>query len=161
MGKEIERKFLINEAEWNNLEKPTGKHLRQGYLLSDPNKTIRVRITDDGAWMTIKGKSVGATRLEYEYEIPIADANELLNNFAESELEKMRYNIHYERKIWEVDVFFGDNHGLIVAEIELQSEDEHFKKPIWVTEEVTTDARYYNSNLTRYPFKLWENNVHK
>lgn len=155
MGKEIERKFLIKYSEWNELQKTSGKHLRQGYLLSDPEKTIRVRTADEHAWITIKGKSVGATRLEYEYEIPLQDGIELLSNFAESPLEKVRHEIINQSKTWEVDVFLGDNAGLIVAEIELESEDEGIDLPNWVGEEVTGDIRYYNSNLIKNPFKTW------
>ena len=161
MGREIERKFLIKASEWANLDKPGGNHLRQGYLVSDPNKTIRVRTTDNKAWITIKGISVGASRLEYEYEIPLAEGLELVDNFAEAELEKIRYDIHHQDKLWEVDVFLGDNNGLIVAEIELDSEDEKFELPEWVAEEVTQEKKYYNSNLTKYPFKLWNINVQK
>ncbi|KQN28565.1 adenylate cyclase [Pedobacter sp. Leaf41] len=161
MGREIERKFLIKESEWAKLDKPGGKHLRQGYLVSDPNKTIRVRTTDDNAWITIKGISVGASRLEYEYQIPLGEGLELLDNFAEAELEKLRYEIHHQDKLWEVDVFLGDNNGLIVAEIELDSEDEKFELPEWVAEEVTQEKKYYNSNLTKHPFKLWKINVQK
>ena len=161
MGREIERKFLIKPSEWAKLDKPGGKHLRQGYLVSDPNKTIRVRTTDDNAWITIKGISVGASRLEYEYQIPLGEGLELLDNFAEAELEKLRYEIHHQEKLWEVDVFLGDNNGLIVAEIELDSEDEKFELPEWVAEEVTQEKKYYNSNLTKHPFKLWKINVQK
>ncbi|RDC57380.1 CYTH domain-containing protein [Pedobacter chinensis] len=156
MGKEIERKFLINQTEWNQLEKPVGKHFRQGYLLTHPNKTIRVRITETNAWLTIKGISKGTSRLEYEYEIPLSEGAELLDTFAESELEKIRYEISHKGNLWEVDVFSGGNEGLIVAEIELASEDESFELPNWVDTEVTTDSRYYNSNLTISPFKNWK-----
>jgi len=155
MGKEIERKFLINPVKWAELIKPAGKQLRQGYILADPHKTIRVRVTADKGWLTIKGISVGATRLEYEYEIPLNEAVELLDNFAENELKKTRYVIPFEGKLWEVDVFSGENEGLIVAEIELESEDEQFELPDWVSEEVTHEKKYYNSNLTTYPFKDW------
>ena len=155
MGKEIERKFLLNRQEWDQLEKPAGKHLRQGYISNGPKKTIRIRIAETKAWLTIKGITIGASRLEYEYEIPLAEASELLDNFCESELEKIRYEIAYEGKTWEVDVFSGDNEGLIVAEIELLSEDEHFARPVWVAAEVTAEKRYYNSNLSTYPFKAW------
>lgn len=156
MGQEIERKFLIKESEWEKLDKPGGKQLRQGYILTDPNKTIRVRIAGKTAWLTIKGISVGASRLEFEYEIPLQEGNELLDNFSEAELEKVRYEITYKQKLWEIDVFAGDNEGLIVAEIELLSEDEKFELPDWVAEEVTHDKKYYNSNLTKYPFKDWK-----
>ncbi|MCX3266969.1 CYTH domain-containing protein [Pedobacter agri] len=155
MGKEIERKFLIKETEWNSFAKPEGKLLRQGYLVSDPNKTIRVRTTENAAWITIKGISTGASRLEYEYEIPLKEGLELLDQFAESELEKIRYEIPHEGKIWEVDVFSGDNAGLIVAEIELESEEENFQLPAWVAEEVTHEKKYYNSCLTIHPYKSW------
>jgi len=155
MGKEIERKFLVNHNKWQDLTKPEGKQLRQGYISSDPNKTIRVRIADKQAWLTIKGISVGATRLEYEYEIPLEEAAELLDNFSENELEKTRHEITYAGKLWEIDVFSGDNDGLIVAEIELQAEDEQFDLPDWIAEEVTHEKKYYNSNLTKHPFKDW------
>lgn len=156
MGQEIERKFLIKAVEWGKINKPLGKQLRQGYILTDPNKTIRVRIADKTAWLTIKGISIGASRLEFEYEIPLQEGEELLDNFSEAELEKVRYEIIYEQKLWEVDVFAGDNNGLIVAEIELVSEDEQFDLPDWIADEVTHDKKYYNSNLTKHPFKDWE-----
>ena len=156
MGKEIERKFLVNHKEWQDLDKPEGKQLRQGYILTDPNKTIRIRIANEQAWLTIKGISVGASRLEFEYEIPLEEATELLDNFSENELEKTRHEITYAGKLWEVDVFSGDNDGLIVAEIELESEDEQFELPDWVAEEVTHEKKYYNSNLTKHPFKDWD-----
>jgi len=155
MGQEIERKFLINLSEWEKLDKPVGKHFRQGYILTDPEKTIRVRKTETAGWLTIKGISVGATRLEYEYEIPLKEAEELLDNFSENELEKIRHEIVHANKLWEVDVFLGDNEGLIVAEIELLSENEPFEIPKWITEEVTHKKKYYNSNLTKHPFKNW------
>jgi len=155
MGKEIERKFLLHLEEWKKLIKPAGKHLRQGYISNNPEKTIRIRIAEKQAWLTIKGITIGASRLEYEYEIPLNEAAELLDNFCESELEKIRYEIDYVGKTWEIDVFFGDNDGLIVAEIELLSEDEHFERPIWIAAEVTADKRYYNANLTTHPFKDW------
>jgi len=155
MGKEIERKFLIDQQKWDALNKPAGKVFRQGYLVSTPEKTVRVRTTAGNAWLTIKGISVGASRLEYEYEIPLEEATELLDHFAESELAKTRYLIDHAGKTWEVDVFAGDNAGLVVAEIELNSEDESFELPDWIGLEVTEDQRYYNSNLTQHPYKSW------
>ena len=155
MGKEIERKYLIDHKKWQEAEKPSGQLYRQGYLLTDPQKTIRVRITETCGFLTIKGLSVGATRPEYEYEIPISDATELLDKFSISELSKIRYKILFQNKIWEVDEFLGDNSGLIVAEIELQSEDEHFERPAWIDKEVTGEEKYYNSNLTITPYKNW------
>jgi CYTH domain-containing protein len=155
MGKEIERKFLINQQKWDNLTKPKGKLFRQGYLLTDKDKTIRVRATETKGFLTIKGQTIGATRMEYEYEIPVGEATELLDNFSLSELSKSRYEITVSGKIWEIDVFLGDNKGLIVAEIELESEDEAFDLPDWITTEVTEEEKYYNSNLTVKPFKDW------
>jgi adenylate cyclase len=152
MPQEIERKFLINLAKWQQAEKPIGDFYRQGYLLTDPSKTIRVRLTNTSAFLTIKGLSVGATRPEYEYEIPMQDAKELLDNFAISELSKVRYKINFKDKLWEVDEFLGDNLGLIVAEIELKNETEAFEIPDWIDEEVTGEQKYYNSNLTIVPF---------
>ncbi|WP_293312095.1 CYTH domain-containing protein [Pedobacter sp. UBA5917] len=155
MGKEIERKFLIDQTKWDNLNKPVGKLLRQGYLLTDKDKTIRVRATETKGFLTIKGQTIGASRLEYEYEIPVTEATELLDNFSVSELSKTRYEIEFSGKLWEVDVFSDDNKGLIVAEIELESEDETFDLPDWVAKEVTEEEKYYNSNLTVKPFKNW------
>ena len=155
MGQEIERKYLVNQSKWELVEKPIGNHYRQGYLLTDPNKTIRVRQTDDKGFLTIKGLSVGATRPEYEYEIPLNEAKELLDNFSISELSKIRYEIIFEGKLWEVDEFLGDNFELIVAEIELESEDEKFVFPDWIDKEVTSEEKYYNSNLTIKPYKNW------
>lgn len=155
MGQEIERKFLVNSARWQQAEKPAGEHYRQGYLLLDPDKTIRVRLTPTKGFLTIKGKSTGATRAEFEYEIPMEEAGALLDQFAIAELSKIRYTLTYKDKVWEIDEFLGDNAGLIVAEIELESEDESFERPDWITEEVTTDARYYNANLTTMPYNKW------
>jgi len=155
MGKEIERKFLINQQKWDSLNKPAGKLFRQGYLLTDKNKTVRVRATETKGFLTIKGQTVGASRLEYEYEIPLDEAVELLDHFSQAELSKTRYEIAFEGKMWEVDVFWGQNEGLIVAEIELESETETFNLPDWVSNEVTEQEKYYNSNLTITPFKNW------
>lgn len=155
MPQEIERKFLVNHEKWNQFKKPEGQHFRQGYLLTDPNKTIRVRLTSNKGFVTIKGLSVGATRPEYEYEIPLQEAKELLDQFSISELSKIRYLINYESKVWEVDEFLGENSGLIVAEIELKSEEETFKIPDWIGKEVTSEEKYYNSNLTIHPYSKW------
>jgi CYTH domain-containing protein len=156
MALEIERKYLVDHKKWNELEKPAGKFYRQGYLSTDENKTVRIRVSDAEAYLTIKGKSTGATRSEFEYEIPLTDAEQMLNTLSESELSKTRYKINYQGKLWEVDVFHNANEGLIVAEIELNSEDEKFDLPDWVLQEVTDDPKYYNSNLTLIPFKTWE-----
>lgn len=155
MGQEIERKYLVDRNKWQQIDKPTGQLYRQGYLLTDPIKTIRVRQTPEKGFLTIKGLSIGATRPEYEYEIPLDEAKELLDNFSISELSKFRYKLIVDNKIWEVDEFLGDNSGLIVAEIELTSEDENFSIPAWVDREVTGQEKYYNSNLTIEPYKNW------
>lgn len=155
MGVEIERKFLVDNEQWKQLVKPVGKHYRQGYILSETTKTIRVRITDEFGYITIKGVTQGFSRKEYEYVIPVNEGAELLDNFAVSELEKVRYCINFDGKVWEVDEFLGDNQGLLVAEIELEYETETFKLPAWVTIEVTGDDKYYNSNLSIKPFNKW------
>ena len=156
MGVEIERKYLVKQDQWEDLEKPRGEMYRQGYLLTDPQKTIRVRQTSDKGFLTIKGLSVGATRAEYEYEIPFGEAKELLDQFAVAELSKIRYKIVFDNYLWEVDEFLAENNGLIVAEIELSSEDENFDIPDWIGEEVTGEEKYYNSNLVIEPFKDWK-----
>ncbi|XZF14662.1 CYTH domain-containing protein [Chitinophagaceae bacterium MMS25-I14] len=155
MATEIERKYLVNHEAWHRLNKPEPLILRQGYIVTDPQKTIRVRISDTKGFITIKGINTGATRAEYEYEIPLKDATELLNGFAVSEINKKRYEIMHEGHLWEVDVFAGDNEGLIVAEIELQSETEQYPLPEWIAAEVTGDNLYYNSNLSLNPYKNW------
>ena len=156
MAIEIERKFLVDKEKWQQLEKPVPMHLRQGYIFSDENKTIRIRVADDQAFITIKGSTTGMSRSEFEYTIPANEGVQLLDNFAVSELEKYRYNITFAGKLWEVDVFLGENQGLLVAEIELDNEDEEFELPLWVTTEVTGDKRYYNSKLSTHPFKNWD-----
>jgi CYTH domain-containing protein len=155
MGIEIERKFLLTGNSWKQLSE--GSAYRQGYLNSVKERTVRVRTIDDKGFLTIKGISVGATRVEYEYEIPFGDAETLLDDLCERPLiEKTRYKISYGGCIWEVDEFFGENEGLIVAEIELESEDQSFDKPEWVGEEVTGDPRYFNSNLIKEPYSRWK-----
>lgn len=155
MGVEIERKFLVNKEKWELVEKPKGNHFRQGYLVTDPTKTIRVRITDSSSYLTIKGISVGATRQEFEYEIPKIDAEQLLNQFAVSDVKKIRYEILFDGKIWEVDEFFGENLGLLLAEIELENESDIVELPDWIEREVTNEENYYNSNLSINPFLKW------
>lgn len=155
MTLEIERKYLVDHKKWSELAKPVGRLYRQGYLITDENKTIRIRLTHSDAYLTIKGKTKGVTRDEFEYKIPLTDAAQLLDTFSESELSKTRYEIYYKDKLWEVDVFHNANDGLIVAEIELNSEDEKFELPDWVTKDVTDEPKYYNSNLTLLPFKKW------
>lgn len=155
MAIEIERKFLVDKDKWAALSKPPGKPIRQGYLSSEPEKTIRIRIKGEEAYLTIKGKTEGFSRTEIECKIPVKEASEMLQHFADAVIDKERYEIPYRKHIWEVDVFHGKNEGLIVAEIELKDEDEVFDKPGWVAEEVTNDLRYYNSNLSLHPFSEW------
>jgi CYTH domain-containing protein len=155
MGIEIERKFLVDHEKWNQLVKPAGIRYRQGYVLSDSQRTIRIRVAGQQGFITFKGATTGISRKEYEYKIPVDDGNELLDSFALSEVEKVRYRINYAGKLWEVDEFFGDNEGLIMAEIELQHENEQFALPDWVTLEVSSDERYFNSFLSTNPFKNW------
>jgi len=158
MGIEIERKFLLAHDGWRGQGTPT--RMRQGYLAADPVRTVRVRIEGDAAVLTIKGKSTGASRGEWEYPIPVADAAELLDGLCEQPLvEKTRHRIAHAGHVWEVDEFFGDNAGLVVAEIELASEDEVFEKPDWIGREVTGEVRYYNSSLMRRPYKDWIENA--
>lgn len=155
MGKEIERKYLVTSKEWKELAK--GTSYRQGYLSTVKERTVRVRTINDKGFLTIKGITVGASRAEFEYEIPAAEANAMLNDLCEKPLiEKNRYKIDYAGLTWEVDEFFGDNDGLVVAEVELTSEDQKIELPGWVGEEVTSDPRYFNSNLTKNPFKNWK-----
>jgi CYTH domain-containing protein len=156
MGIEIERKFLVNKDKWNLVSKPKKDFYRQGYLYSDSNKTIRVRQTNDKGYITIKGSVIGLSRTEFEYEIPKAEAEELLNQFSISELIKVRYKILFKNKVWEVDEFLGDNLGLIVAEIELEHENEQFEMPDWIANEVTGINKYYNSILATFPFSKWK-----
>lgn len=154
MAKEIERKFLLVGDDWRALAQ--GTHYRQGYLNSAKERTVRVRTIDDKGFLTIKGITTGATRVEYEYEIPHSDCTEMLDNLAEKPIiEKARYKIEFGGFIWEVDEFFGVNKGLVVAEIELKSEDQAFERPSWVGEEVTGDPRYFNSNLVANPYTTW------
>jgi adenylate cyclase len=155
VGIEIERKFLVRGDGWRALGQPV--LLRQGYLSSDPARTVRVRIEGGQATLTIKGKSVGATRGEWEYPIPLEQAAELLDRLCEQPLiEKYRSRIAVGGHTWEVDEFLGANAGLIVAEIELAAEQESFALPDWAGEEVTGDVRYYNSSLIRLPFSQWQ-----
>ena len=154
MSVEIERKFLVTGTAWKALGEGTA--IRQGYLSTNPDRVVRVRIEGTSATMTIKGRSVGATRGEWEYPIPLADADELLSRLCERPLiEKTRTRISHDGMVWEVDEFFGENLGLVVAEIELASEDQAFSKPEWIAEEVTHDARYFNSSLLKHPFTAW------
>jgi len=153
MALEIERKFLVKENDWRNGQ---GTMYRQGYLNSDENRNVRVRVIDDKGYLTVKGISKGATRVEYEYEIPKAEAGAMLDNLCEKPLiTKKRYKIEFKGFVWEVDEFLGENQGLIIAELELETEDQVFFKPEWIGEEVTGDPKYFNSNLIRRPYSKW------
>jgi adenylate cyclase len=155
VGTEIERKFLVDHAKWEALPKPEGILYRQGYLTDEPERTIRIRTAGEKGFITVKGPTMRMTRSEFEYEIPAGDAEEMLELFKPPRVEKTRYRILFNQKTWEVDVFSGKNEGLIIAEIELEREDESFELPSWVRTEVTEDPRYYNSRLAASPFTVW------
>ncbi len=154
MALEIERKYLIDLEKIGTLE--NGIRIKQGYLSTDKNAVVRVRVKNDKAYLTIKGPNNGISRLEFEYEIPFDEANEMLDNLCKKPLiDKTRYIIKHDIHIWEIDVFYGDNEGLVVAEVELKDENEKINLPSWIKEEVTSDNRYFNSNLMKYPYKDW------
>ncbi len=154
MAVEIERKYLVNDDSWR--EGAMGILFRQGYLSTDPERTVRVRLEGDIGKLTIKGKSLGISRSEYEYQIPSADAAELLDNLCLRPLiEKTRYRVEYAGQVWEIDEFHGDNDGLIIAEIELEAESAEFELPDWVGREVSAEPRCYNANLVKNPYKNW------
>ncbi len=160
MGQEIERKFLVTDDAWRSGNRTT---IRQGYLSREKARTVRVRTKADGttstvhAYFTIKGATAGAVRAEYEYEIPVADADELLEQLCLRPLiEKHRYTLNHEGMTWEVDEFFGENQGLVVAEIELEEADQTFTSPPWLGKEVTDDPRYFNAALSQHPYTQWQ-----
>ena len=154
MAQEIERKFLVKGDSWR--PHGEGKQYRQGYLSTVKERTVRVRAAGDRGFITVKGINAGATRSEYEYEIPLADANEMLDGLCERPLiEKTRYRIPFAGLVWEVDEFEGENRGLLLAEVELENENQAVSIPIWVGQEVTGDPRYFNSNLVAHPFSKW------
>ena len=152
---EIERKFLLKNDSWRK-HYSKKMQLRQAYLFTSPDCSVRVRVSDAEGWITIKGRTHNISRSEYEYLIPKADAESMLTEFAvENIIEKIRYFIDYKGSEWVIDEFFGSNRGLIVAEIELSSEDAIYEKPAWIGEEVSHDYRYYNSNLSKKPYTKW------
>lgn len=154
MAQEIERKFLVSGDRWRQLGQQT--LYRQGYIQREKHRTVRVRIAGAQAMLTLKGQAVGLSRLEFEYPIPTADAAEMLENLCDRPLiEKIRYKIPIEPLVWEVDEFLGENQGLILAEVELQREDQSLIKPDWIAQEVTGKPRYYNANLVTYPYSQW------
>ncbi len=154
MGQEIERKFLVLGDAWRH--DAAGTVYRQGYLSTVKERTVRVRTIGERGFLTVKGLTVGATRSEFEYEIPVDDADRMLDGLCERPLiEKTRYVVATGGHDWEIDEFAGENAGLIVAEVELEAEDEAVELPAWAGEEVTGDPRYYNANLIAHPFSRW------
>jgi adenylate cyclase len=154
MGLEIERKFLLANDSWKQ-KCDNGIIIKQGYLSSVPERTVRIRLKAEKGILTVKGKTKGVSRVEYEYEIPYSDAVALMELCEKPIIEKTRFNIKQDELTWEVDVFTGENKGLIVAEIELQNETEQFDLPSWVGVEVSEDPRYYNANLIKQPYCSW------
>lgn len=154
MGLEIERKFLLANTDWKS-DAGKGKQIKQGYLNSETERTVRVRIIGETGILTIKGENKGLTRPEFEYEIPLSDAKELMLLCELPIIEKTRYEIHIDKHIWEIDEFEGINQGLLIAEIELTDENEAFAIPKWIGKEVSSDAKYYNSALIQNPFTEW------
>ena len=155
MGVEIERKFLVRGTDWKR--GLSGTQYRQGYLSSDPDCTVRVRLADERGYLTIKGASLGASRLEFEYPIPAEEAVQMLERLCSKQLiEKIRYRVPYAGMVWDVDEFFGDNRGLLLAEIELEYESQVIELPPWIGQEVTGDHRYYNACLAAHPISNWQ-----
>ncbi|MGI6084248.1 MAG: CYTH domain-containing protein [Acetivibrionales bacterium] len=150
MAQEIERKFLVLNDDYK--KGASGTFYKQGYLCTSPQRTVRIRTVGSKGFLTIKGALRGAVRTEYEYSIPYKDAKELFILCEKPLIEKYRYKVPYAGVTWEVDEFCGENKGLVIAEVELEYENQPIELPPWVGEEVTSDARYYNSNLVRFPF---------
>jgi CYTH domain-containing protein len=154
MAVEIERKFLVVGEGWRALA--LGTVYRQGYIASGNGRTVRVRVAGDTGYLTIKGPSTGISRAEFEYEIPVSDATELLDTLCDRPLiEKTRYRIPLDGLVWEVDEFSGENQGLILAEVELSDPQQPIQLPEWVGQEVSGDPRYFNASLVKAPFRLW------
>jgi adenylate cyclase len=154
MAVEIERKFLVKDDSWRRDAIPA--RIRQGYLCSSENRVVRARIAGERAFLTIKGAKSGVSRFEYEYEIPVEDAAEMLDRLCERPLiEKIRHSMRVNGREWVVDVFEGDNAGLVLAEVELMDEMQALELPAWVGEEVTEDPRYFNVSLAKHPYRLW------
>ena len=157
MAIEIEHKFLLANDDWRKSVKKSIKY-KQGYLSSQPTSSIRIRISDNHAWLNIKSATIGTSRLEFEYEIPLMDAEEIMASLCNKPLiEKIRHFVPHTDNLWEIDEFEGDNHGLVVAEIELSEIGKAFTKPDWLGAEVTHDLRYYNNNLAVNPYIKWGN----
>lgn len=159
MGTEIERKFLVRDESWREAA-DAGTHFRQGYLVTQRERTVRVRLEAEKGVLTIKGPGPGAARAEFEYEIPSEDADELLEALCLRPLiEKTRYRLVHEGLLWEVDVFSGANQGLVLAEVELEREDQQLTLPDWIAREVTGDRRYFNAYLVDCPFRDWNDSA--
>lgn len=155
MGKEIERKYLVKNEDWKKLAE--GVYYKQGYLSTVKERTVRVRTVGEKGYLTIKGLTVGVSRSEFEYQIPAEEANQMLDNLCEKPIiEKLRAKVDYKGLTWEIDEFHGENEGLVVAEVEIQDENQVIELPDWVGEEVSGDPRYFNSNLIKNPFTKWE-----
>jgi adenylate cyclase len=155
MATEIERKFLLANDSWRR-DVTKSSDIRQGYLLGSSSASVRVRISGEQANLNIKSATLGVTRKEYEIPLSIDDAMEMLDDLCDKPvIEKTRHIVTYKGHTWEIDEFYGDNQGLVVAEIELTSEDEDFEKPNWVGAEVSDDTRYYNVCLIQHPYKEW------
>jgi len=154
---EIERKFLVKSKAYKE-ESFKATRITQGFLNTDKNRTIRVRIKEDKGYLTVKGKSTsnGLSRFEWEKEISKIDAESLLQLCEKGIIDKIRYHVRADNHIFEVDEFLAENEGLIIAEVELNSEDEVFEKPTWLAKEVTGDIKYYNSQLSKQPYKFWK-----
>ena len=154
MAQEIERKFLVRDDTFKTGVTPL--FIRQGFISTDKDSVVRVRIYGNRGFLTLKGSGTGISRTEFEYEIPVEDAHEMLEELCKGPtIEKFRYVIEYEGHTWEVDEFMRENSGLVIAEIELTHESEGFLKPPWLGDEVTGDPRYYNANLISNPFTAW------
>jgi adenylate cyclase len=153
MAVEIERKFLVESDAWR-ASADAGRRCIQGYLISQGKKVLRVRHIGERAFLTLKGPTMGISRAEFEYEIPVSDAEELLA-MCDRRIEKTRYLVSFAGMVWEVDCFSGANEGLTLAEIELKAEDQPFEHPAWLGEEVSADPRYHNARLARHPFSTW------
>ncbi len=153
MPLEIERKFLVDTTKWSPADR--GTKLIQAYLGLAPNPTVRIRISGEKAFLTIKGRSASISRPEFEYEVPVDDAQEMLKLAISNPVEKTRYEVMHKGFLWEIDVFSGKNSGLVMAEIELEFENQEFSPPDWLLEEVSADGRYYNSYLSGCPFTEW------
>ena len=153
MGTEIERKFLVTDESWKSMAQPD--YCCQGYLNPDPHRTVRVRIMAGCGWLTVKGATLDNTRPEFEYPVPVNEAQSMMKLCQASLIEKNRYSIRFREQTWEIDEFLGENAGLLIAEIELQSPDQIIEKPPWLGAEVSDDPRYFNSQLAQNPFRRW------